>query len=356
MHLIAGVLGLALLAAAVSDAFQTVVVARHVRRLPAITRIFYHVTWVPYAAIARLVRSEQRRDKYLGIYGPLSLLLLLSFWVISLIVAFATLQWSIGRGASDAPSSLADDLYFSASSFFTLGTGEPQTLASKYVMVVEAAFGFTFLGLVIGYLPVLYQSFSNRELRILLLDARAGSPPSAVEFILRRGSNPAKLEARLAEWEEWSLDLLQNHLSYPMLAYYRSQHPNQSWLAALTTIIDVSALVMLSANDDLKRQAQFTFAAGRHTLVHSASLFRSPAKLPRESRLSEQQFEHLCAVVVSGRTPLHLDRSMGAELTRIRSTYEPHAYALAAYFRMALPEWMPERATADNWEILSWEN
>ena len=69
-------------------------------------------------------------------------------------------------------------------------------------MVVKAAFGFTFLGLVIGYLPVLYQSFSNRELRILLLDARAGSPPSAAEFILRRGSNPAKLEARLAEWEE----------------------------------------------------------------------------------------------------------------------------------------------------------
>jgi len=124
-------------------------------------------------------------------------------------------------------------------------------------MVIEAGFGFTFLGLVIGYLPVLYQSYSNRELRILLLDARAGSPPSAAELLVRLGSNPEKLEERLAQWEEWALDLLQCHLSYPMLAYYRSQHANQSWLGALTAVVDVSALVMLGSRDDLKRQAEF---------------------------------------------------------------------------------------------------
>jgi hypothetical protein len=78
-------------------------------------------------------------------------------------------------------------------------------------------------------------------LRILLLDARAGSPPSTAELLLRRGSDPEKLEQRLADWEEWALDLLQTHLSYPMLAYYRSLHANQSWLAALTVVADVSA-------------------------------------------------------------------------------------------------------------------
>lgn len=355
MRLIAGFFGMALLAAAASDAFQTVVVARHVHKLPTITRVLYQLTWMPLVAGTRLIRSEQRRARYLGIYGPLSLLLLLSLWAVSLIVAFALLQWSVGLERAGARWGLADDVYFSAGTFFTLGPSEPQNLASKYLMVIEAGFGFTFLGLVIGYLPVLYQSFSNRELRILLLDARAGSPPSAIRFVLRRGSNPAKLEQRLAEWEEWALDLLQNHLSYPMLAFYRSQHPNQSWLAALTTVLDVSALVMLSGEDDLKRQAQFTFAAGRHALVHTASLFRARPQPSQQNRLDAEDFSHLCAVIAHAPTPLHPERLSEAELARLRSMYEPYAHALEAYFRMALPKWIPSEGASDNWEIPSWE-
>lgn len=333
MHLIAGFLGLAVLAAAVSDAFQTVVVARHVHKLPAITRTFYRITWAPLVASARLMRSSPRRARYLGIYGPLSLLLLLNLWAISLIAAFALLQWSVGLDRAGGRSTLADDIYFSAGTFFTLGSGEPQNLASKYLMVLEAGFGFTFLGLVIGYLPVLYQSFSSRELRILLLDARAGSPPSAVQFVLRRGSNPAKLEGRLEEWEEWALDLLQNHLSYPMLAYYRSQHPNQSWLAALTTVVDVSALAMLTADDDLKRQAHFTFAAGRHALVHTASLFRArPRAIPR-NRLGANEFARLHAAIAGAQTPLHAERLVEAELGELRSAYEPLCARVGGVFR-----------------------
>ncbi len=355
MHLIAGFLGIALLVGAVSDAFQTVVVARHVHKLPTITRMFYELTWMPLVAGTRLIRSEHRRTRYLGIYGPVSLPLLLSLWAVSLIAAFALLQWSIGLEVGGASSGLADDFYFSAGTFFTLGAGEPRSLASKYLMVLEAGFGFTFLGLVIGYLPVLYQSFSNRELRILLLDARAGSPPSAVQFVLRRGSNPAKLEERLAEWEEWALDLLQNHLSYPMLAFYRSQHPNQSWLAALTTVLDVSALVMLSGDDDLKRQARFTFAAGRHALVHTASLFRARPQPSQQDRLGTEDFSHLCIAIADAHTPLHPERLAEAELARLRSMYEPYAQALGAYFLMAVPNWIPSKSALDNWEIHSWE-
>lgn len=355
MHLITGLLGLALLVAAVSDAFQTVVVARHVHKLPAMTRMFYKLTWGPFVAVVRLFRSGQTRDQYLGIYGPLSLLLLLGLWAVSLIAAFALLQWSVGLGRGGVPSSLADDLYFSAGTFFTLSPGEPERLASKYLMVLEAGFGFTFLGLVIGYLPVLYQSFSSRELRILLLDARAGSPPSVVQFMLRRESNAAKLEERLVEWEEWALDLLQTHLSYPMLAFYRSQHPNQSWLAALTTVVDVSALVMLGGDDDLKRQAQFTFAAGRHALVHTASLFRERPRPPPADRLGAKDFSHLCVVIAGAHAPLHPEWLVEAELAKLRSMYEPYAYALGAYFCMELPDWVCSEDSANNWEMPSWE-
>ncbi|MGA7537738.1 MAG: potassium channel family protein [Steroidobacteraceae bacterium] len=240
IHLIVGLLGVALTVTVLADAFQTVVVARQSRRLPRLTGHFYHFSWLPAAALARLIRSERSRERYIGLYGPLSLLLLMGLCAGGLILAFAALQWSVNTVSPSSEASFLHEMYFSAASFFTLGFEEPRSLAGKYLMVLEAGLGFSFLGLVIGYLPVLYQSFSSRELRILLLDARAGTPPSAVQFILRRGSDPARLEQRLAEWEEWALDLLEGHLSYPMLAFYRSQHMNQSWLAALTTVTDVS--------------------------------------------------------------------------------------------------------------------
>jgi hypothetical protein len=91
-------------------------------------------------------------------------------------------------------------------------------------MAIEGGLGFTFLALVIGYLPVLYQSFANREVRISLLDARAGSPPSAGELLIRQGPDPDRLEQQFANWEEWAAELLESQLSYPVLAYFRSQH------------------------------------------------------------------------------------------------------------------------------------
>lgn len=280
MRVLAGVLGFVVLATVIADAFQTVVVARHAQKLPAMTRVFYRSSWIPFVSIARLARSGELRERVLGLYGPLSLLILLVLWAVGVIVPFAMLQWSTGLRLAAGPSTFANDVYFSGAAFFTLGSDQPVNLGSRYLMLLESGFGLSFLGLVIGYLPVLYQSFSSRELKILLLDARAGSPPSALEFLLRRADSPGKLAERLEGWEEWALELLQTHLSYPMLAYYRSQHSNQSWLAALVAVVDVSALAMVSGDEDLEHQAALTFAAGRHALVHTASLFEVP---PRHS-------------------------------------------------------------------------
>ena len=357
MRTLAGIFGLVLLAIVLADAIATVVVARHALRMPRLTQLFYRASWAPYAAVARLMPSGSGRERYLGAYGPLSLLMLLGFWVIAVIVGFAMLQWAVGLRFGGVSASLADAIYFSAGSFFTLGASEPGgSLASKYLMVLEAGVGFSFLGLVIGYLPVLYQSFSSRELRILLLDARAGSPPSACELLLRRGSDPEKLEQRLADWEEWALDLLQTHLSYPMLAYYRSQHPNQSWVAALTVVLDVSALVAVSADGDLKGQAQFTFAAARHALVHTASIFRrQPCQLATD-RLPAEDFARLCRALSTAQVPMRPGRIPTAELTELREMYEPYATALGAYFLMALPPWFPSEAATENWQITTWES
>ena len=355
MQAAAGVIGFALLAAIVVDAFQTVVVARQAQTISWLTRLLLQFGWRLFAWTVRRLCPARRQETCLGIYGPLSLLMLLGVWAVGLILGFAALQWAVGPRREVSLSGFADDLYLSAGTFFTLGTSSPQTLLARYLMVFEAGAGFSFLGLVIGYLPVLYQSYSSRELRILLLDARAGSPPSAGGFLASMGDLPDWLEARLAGWEEWALDLLQSHLSYPMLAYYRSQHANQSWLAALTTIVDVSALAMLGAEGALKRQATLTFAAGRHALVHIAAVFRVEPSGALPNRLPAEEFSELCAVLAANRTPFPVERIPEAELARLRSMYEPHANALAALFQLATPPWVQSDTVVANWQHTSWE-
>jgi hypothetical protein len=355
MRMLTGSLGIVILSAVIADSFQTVIVARHAHKIPGLTRLFYRVSWAFFSAAARVFTLKRRREIYLGIYGPLSLLILLALWALGFIVAFGLIQWAAGLQRDGFFSSIASDMYFSAATFFTLGTGAPQKLASKYLMVLEAGFGFSFLGLVIGYLPVLYQSFSNRELRVLMLDARAGSPPSATQFVLRGGEDCGRLEERLARWEEWALDLLNTNLSYPMLAYYRSLHANQSWLAALTAIVDASALIMLTSENGLKRQAEFTFAAGRHALAHTASLFPTPTRRSHKDRLPVDAFAQVCAALSAGRAPLQLERISELELRKLRAAYEHHAIALGAYFLMSLPPWIPTAQALDNWQGTSWE-
>ena len=126
-----------------------------------------------------------------------------------------------------------------------------------------------------GYFPVLYAAFSRREVNIALLDARAGSPPSAAELMRRHSYDGAAqaLSVLLIEWERWSAELLESHISYPLLCYFRSQHNNQSWLSALTAILDTSSLLIAGVQGQEARQAQLTFAMARHALVDLSQIF-----------------------------------------------------------------------------------
>jgi len=251
MEILAAVFGAAIIFIVLLDAFETIVLPRRVPRRVRLTRLFYRYTWRPWSAAARLLPPGKRRETYLSFFGPLSLLLLLSVWAAGLIVGFAIMHLALGSAinVADRSANFGTDLYLSGTTFFTLGLGDviPSTPFTRALTVIEAGMGFGFLALVIGYLPVLYQSFSRREVNITLLDARAGSPPTAAE-LLRRHNTAQGLDALqrlLRDFERWAAELLESHISYPVLAYFRSQHVNQSWLGALTTLLDASALVMV---------------------------------------------------------------------------------------------------------------
>jgi len=182
------------------DAFEALVLPRRVTRRLRPTRMFYRVTWQVWSAVARRMRPGGRRETYLSFFGPLSLLVLLAAWAASLVAGFALLQTGLGASLNiPGGGSFTDHLYLSGETFFTLGLGDvaPISRVGRVLLVIEAGIGFAFLALVIGYLPVLYQSFSRREVNITLLDARAGSPPSAEELMRDRWSCHEELTALL---------------------------------------------------------------------------------------------------------------------------------------------------------------
>ncbi len=360
MRILIAILGAALVFVVLWDAFETIVLPRRVARRVRLTRMFYRATWRPWSALARWIPAGRRRDNYLSFYGPLSLLLLLSVWAAGLVLGFALLHWGAGSGLTIPGGTVrfTTDLYLSGTTFFTLGMGDvvPRTPFARALTVLESGMGFGFLAMVIGYLPVLYQSFSRREVNITLLDARAGSPPAAAE-LLRRHNTAHGLEALqqfLHDSERWAAELLESHISYPVLAYFRSQHANQSWLGALTTILDASALVMVGVEGACARQAELTFAIARHAVVDLAQVFGTPPRAPATDRLSEADLAALRARLAADGLPLREGSDPDARLLELRHMYEPYVNSLAGYLRLGVPPWMPAAQAKDNWQTSAW--
>lgn len=362
LRLLAGLAGFALIATVLWDAFETIVLPRRAGRRFRLTRYFYLLTWRPWSAVLRRWPNSDGRERSLSYYGPLSLLLLLAVWAIGLVVGFGLLQWALASTASGSDRlSLGTSLYFSGTTFFTLGLGDvvPHTAASRLVEVLEAGSGLSFLALVIGYLPILYQAFSQREQRIALLDARAGSPPSAVELLRRHGEDqdgPEALVQQLQDWEQWSAALLESHLSFPVVAYYRSQHDHVSWVATLTLILDLCSLVLVGIEGVPARAARHTFAIARHAAIDLSQVFASSPMLPAVDRLSDDDLAELRLMLMSAGVVLRSGEGADRRLAELRGAYEPYVSALSEYLLMDLPPWLPPPGAHDNWQTSVWRS
>ena len=352
---------LALIFVVVWDAFETIVLPRRVTRRLRLTRIFYVGTWAPVAGLARRLPAGKKRDRYLAFYGPLSLILLLMVWAVALLLAFALVQWGEGS-ALHTPSGEAGFgtyAYMSGVIFFTLGFGDvvPLDATGRVLAVVEAGTGFGFLAAVIGYLPVLYQSFSRREVSISMLDARAGTPPTAAE-LLRRHAAADRLEALgelLSDWERWAADLMESHLSYPVLCYYRSQHDNQSWLSALVCVLDACALVMVGVDGAREWQARATFAMARHALVDISQIFNTRPVFFERERMTDDELRQLRAALDAWGLSLRAGADADDRLRSLRRLYEPYANGLSCHLLIPLPPWLPDSARADNWQTSAFD-
>src|SRR5262245_13137662 len=314
-----------------SEFYVTFLLPRRVRRDPRIARGLSRSLWRPWRAFARRLKPAAA-DTFLGFFGPLALIVPLFVWTLGLIIGFGLLEWAVAGG----PFSTA---FFRSSGLF-LSAGSASGSTGLHILeLLEAATGVGVLFIVIGYLPAVYAAFSRREIAVSQLATRGGSPPAA-GVLLRHAAGREhwrELERDLAGWEEWAAELMETHLTYPVLAFYRSQHVNQNWLAALTAMVDVAAFVKATVPEEDIEAADITFRIGRHALADIALQFRlEPVSA---DRLSDSDFDELFAVVERS-TAANVDRETARHrLERLRREYEPRAQALSEFLVLDVPAW-----------------
>ena len=359
MRVVAAIAGVLCLWVVLLDAFQTIILPRRASGRFRLTSLFYMATWRPWAFFARRIRTAGRRETAFSYYGPLSLILLLVVWAGLMILGFAFIYYALGSPFADPrqAAGIRTDLYVSGTTIFTLGLGDvtPVNPWARGLLILESGTGLGFLAAVMGYFPVLYGAFSRREVSIALLDARAGSPPTAAELMRRHSHEGAEraLAILLVEWERWSAELLESHISYPLLCYFRSQHTNQSWLSALTSVLDASALLISGIRGTEARQAQLTFAMARHALVDLAQIFLLAPVTDAPDRLPPSEYRRLFELLCQNGINVCRDDFSGDRLRQMRALYEGYAEALSRYLAMPLPPWISDQPHKDNWQTVA---
>ena len=336
MRIVAAIVGVIVIALMLSEFFVTYMLPRRVRRDPRIARGLNRALWIPWRALSRRF-SPPTADTLLGFFGPLALISQLLIWTVGLIVGFALLEYAAVGG------SFGHGLLFSSGLFLNAEAVSGSTLV-HVIALVEAAVAIGVLFIVIGYLPAVYGSFSRREVAVSQFGTRAGAPPAAGVLLHRVAERERwlELERDLRDWEAWAAELMETHLSYPILGWYRSQHVSQNWLAALTVMTDVAAFVTAVEMDGEVEAAELTYAIGQHALADLSLQYRVKPR-PVE-RLTEEQFTKLYRLVeraLSNPVPCEQARE---RLRELRKAYEPRAQAMADLLALDLPPWLPPHA------------
>ena len=352
--LVVGIVAAFAILLVLQDAFEVMLLPRRVQRRTRFAVIYFRTVWKACSGVAGRLKPHHGREGLLSHFGALSMLGLFASWAAGLILGFGVLEWTLepAAGLTGSGSPLLEQLYLSGVTFFTLGYGDvvPHTGIARLIAVTEAGVGLGFIAVVIGYLPLIHQLFSSREILVIQLDSRAGSPPTATGMLGKHATALAELDEFLRAWEVWGAELLEGHLSYPMLAYYRSQHDNQSWLAALTAVMDCCALILVGMKGAKPFQARMTFETLRQVSVEIARSFRIlPPSYDIGDRLPADACVRLEAELARSGLVWEAGDEAIAVLQGLRATYEPLLNGLADFLMLSLPGWLPDDDAEDHW-------
>src|SRR5438105_635274 len=343
------VAGLLVIASVLSDVFLTVVVPRRAPRLGRLLRVSRYVVpdlWKLWRWIGLRINLAERREGFLGSFGALAIILLLVGWVAGLILGYGLLLDAVRDQIRPPPENFATSLYFAGTALLTLGFGDFTAVGgwARLTTLVAAATGLSIFAAVITLLFTLYGSFQRREVAVVVLEAGAGAPPSGVTLLetYALAGILDQLPQVFRDWQAWSAEVLDSHLAYPILAYFRSSHDNDSWISSLGAVMDATTLVLTTIEDGPKGWAKLCRAVGGHCIEDLVQSFRLPDE--PEIGVEREEFDAACRRLEHAGFRLRDGDRAWADFSRLRAEYAGRVNALARYWATPPAQWIGDRS------------
>jgi hypothetical protein len=344
VRIVVGVAGAGIVVWTVQQAIRTFVVAR-AAAVPLNRRIFVATRRLFHGAVrlARARNDPRRRDGIMAHWAPLSLLSLPAVWLAFSMAGYAVIFWAVNdRGAGNA-------VEISGSSLLTLGFAAPGGLGPDLIAFSEATVGVALLAIVIAYLPTIYGAYSRRELVVSMLDARAGSPPSAIQLLLlhHRYGGLDRLDPRWENWEQWVVDIGETHMTYPVLPFFRSATPDHSWVTAVAALLDAANLRLsaITLPGGGNADAWMYLTAATRVVRDIAGFFLIGVDHDGEHKLTRPEFDAALDELTVAGIPLEGDWNLIWErFAARRALYEPAVLGLATLVEAAPAPWSSDRS------------
>jgi hypothetical protein len=340
VDIVIGISGLLLLALVLWDIFETIVVPRPTPSRLRLSRPLVRAAWRGWRAIGLRSKTGLARDGFLGFFAPGAAVLLLVMWLLVLILAYGLILFALRAELRPAPTGFFEVLYLSATSVLTLGFGDfvPSGTLSRITALTAAASGLGLVALVITFLFSLFGSYQRREVLVVRLAARAKSPPSAATLLetYARLGIVDQLPTLFAEWEAWTAEVLDTHIAYPLLGFFRSSHDNTSWISSLGAVLDAAALVLTTIRGVSRAQAEITKRVGAHFVEDITNNFGLAGN---GSSVDQLQFEQVYRRLEQAGYDLEPEEEAWRRFERGRGSYAGRLDALAAFWATPATLW-----------------
>ena len=340
MEIVAFGLGLFLLALTFWDLFETVVVPRPTPGWFRIGRYLVRGSWRGLRAI-RDGRRTRSYDTLLGLFAPAATMALLAAWLVSLILGYGLILFALRDELEPVPSDLGTTVYFAATSLLTIGFGDIVAVGTpaRVIVTTAAVGGLGAVALVVTFLFSLYGSYQRREVQVVALQAAAGAPPSAVALLETYAQLDLveRLPELFRDWERWAAEVLDTHIAYPLLGFFRSSHDNLSWISALGTVLDAACLVLTTVEGVPRGEAKLFKRVGTHLVEDISNLgFRAGAA----GSLDRADFEAACVRLQAAGYRLRAGDDVWPMFEAARATYAPRLEAMARYWATPATSWL----------------
>jgi hypothetical protein len=344
--------GAALVVWVLNDVFTTVILPRPAPARYRPAGLLTRWSWMAWRRYAEASRTPELREQRLGIFAPAIVMILLGVWIVLLIVGFGLVTHALSAEVRPALPDFGTALYFAAVSLLTIGYGDfvPIETISRVVSVAEGGVGLGIVALTITYLFSLYANFQRRELQVVTLDARAGAPPSGTALLVTCAAfddDAEELDHIFEVWERWSAEVLESHLAYPILMFFRSTHDHESWVSAVGAVLDAATLLLTTVEGGPRGQASATRGIGTHLVEDIGRFFRFivPDRPLDGPMIERAEFDEArTRLGAAGYVLLPDAEASWIEFARLRSDYAGPLNAIARYLDVPPSQWIGDRS------------